>query len=137
MSLLTDNAITALDKLLSWLTINYTNKTVKYLKQHPNYPSINAFQDVLHEMNINNLVVRLSVDDLQDIPFPALAHFNREGGSFVVLRGIHNEQVTYYDSEYGMVTEAQQAFAEKWSGVLLLVVKNSKSGEPYYKHNKK
>ncbi len=137
MSPLTNNATTALDKLLSLLAINYTSETINYLQQHPNFPSINAFQDLLHEMNINNLVVRLSVDDLQDIPLPALAHFNREGGSFVVLKGIHNGQITYYDSEYGMVTEAQQAFAGKWSGVLLLAEKNAKSGEPNYKHNKK
>lgn len=137
MATLHENAISSLTKFLSWFNVNYTNATLKHLKLHPNYPSINALQDILHEMNINNLVVRLSVDELKNIPMPALAHFNREGGSFVVLKGAHNEQVIYYDSEYGMVTEAQQAFAEKWSGVLLLAEKNAKSGEPNYKQNKK
>ncbi len=132
-----ENSTSTLAKFLAWLNVNHTVNYLTRLRNHPNYPSIGALQDALHEMNINNLVVRLSVDELQDIPFPALAHFNREGGSFVVLKGIHNRQITYYDSEYGMVTEAQQAFAEKWSGVLLLAEKNAKSGEPNYKQNKK
>jgi uncharacterized membrane protein len=100
--------------------------------------SLDSIQNILQAYLLSSLPVHLSITELQEIPYPALAQIrNKDGDFFVVLQKIEKETITYIHTEKGIITEDITNFEKIWSGVTLLIEKNEKSAEPNYKENKK
>ena len=121
-----------LEQTVKQLGINFTKNTLKNtFKFHPDYPSLSTLSDVLSEWKVDNLAVKISPQQLQEITYPAIAHLEdgREG-YFVLVQSFKNQQVSYWDSEKGNVTETLELFTSKWQGVILLLKKSEHSGEP-------
>lgn len=105
-----------------------TSQTIdRSLTSHPAFPSILALSETLSDLNIENMAVNIGSDRLDEVPFPAVAHFTK--GHFVVLDNFKNNQVTYFDPAEGHITQALDEFENEWSGVLLMAELDEKSGE--------
>jgi uncharacterized membrane protein len=129
-----ENCTSALRNLISCLGINVTSNAIQAVAQDANYPSLKAISDSLDEWGCENLGVNISIDQLHEIPYPAIAHLSKNKGHFVVLTGLDNHgQITYIDPESGWITKSVNDFAKNWTGVALLVQKNERSGQLNYK----
>jgi uncharacterized membrane protein/thiol-disulfide isomerase/thioredoxin len=123
-----------LEAIIKSLGLNITEKALKNtFKFHPDYPSLSTLSDVLSEWKVNSLAVKISPQQLQEIIYPAIAHIEDGGeGYFVSLQKFESQQVTYWDSEKGNITETLELFTSKWKGVVLLLEQSEKSGELDY-----
>ncbi len=121
-----------LEQIVKQLEVNVTENTLKTaFKFHPDYPSLSTLSDVLSEWKVDNLAIKISPQQLQEITYPAIAHIeDGHEGHFVLLQSFKNQQVTYWDSEIGNITETLELFSLKWQGVILLLEKSESSGEP-------
>ncbi len=123
-----------LEQIVKKLNLKVSENTLKTaFKFHPDYPSLSALSDILSEWQVDNLAVKISPQQLQEITFPAIAHIEdgREG-YFVLLQKFENQQVTYSDSEKGTITDSIELFTSKWKGVTLLLEITHKSAEPNF-----
>ncbi|MBL7842547.1 MAG: thioredoxin domain-containing protein [Cyclobacteriaceae bacterium] len=131
------NGVAAIKNLIGLLRVKVSAKALEEVRQSPQYPSLDSLSTVLSDWNIENMGVRLSLDQLVEIPYPAIGHLRKNNGHFVVLQKLVNGTMHHIDPEEGEVTEQLENFGEKWSGVVLLVQANEKSGEPDYKKKRK
>jgi uncharacterized membrane protein/predicted double-glycine peptidase len=132
-----ENSAAAFKNLLNLLSINYTNEKITSLTNSADYPSLKSLSDSLEELNCQNLAVKLSLHQLKEIPFPAIAHLSKNNGHFVVLQKLKGEFLQYIDPEIGIVKESLQNFEMKWTGVILLAQANKKSGEENYQQKRR
>jgi uncharacterized membrane protein len=132
MSIINDNVVKATFYLLDRLKVKYTDISINDLKLHPTYPDLNSVISILDELGIENMPVRIDISQLNNIPYPALAHVNSRNGEFIVLLKKDERNITYFDTEVGIVVEQLDKFEEKWGGVILLVKSSSSSGEFEY-----
>jgi len=82
----------------------YCNKRIA---SHPDYPSILAVADTLQQIGIGHTVARVDIENLSDLPFPALLHLETAGGSLLPV----------YDSKE--LEKVKEKLAH-WSGVLII-----------------
>jgi uncharacterized membrane protein/thiol-disulfide isomerase/thioredoxin len=123
-----------LEEIIKKLKLKVSENTLKTaFKFHPDYPSLSTLSDVLSEWKVENLAVKISPQQLQEITYPAIAHIeDGQEGYFVLLQSFKNQQVSYWDSEKGTITETIELFTSKWQGVTLLLEQSDNSGEPGY-----
>ncbi|MFZ2907497.1 MAG: cysteine peptidase family C39 domain-containing protein [Cyclobacteriaceae bacterium] len=127
-----DNAFIALRDFISLLGVSVTLASLSKTKNHPDYPSMLSLSESLHDMRVENLAVNLSLTQLNEIPFPAIAHLRKNNGHFVVLKKIVKDQIFYIDSVEGLILESLEDFKSKWTGAVLLAEKSENSGEKNY-----
>lgn len=132
-----ENCGTTFENLLTALNVPFTTSKASTIVDQPDYPRISSIVDSLNHYNIDNAVVKITTEHLQEIPLPAIAHFHKNSGHFVVLQKVTKDNIEYVDSRDGLINETIQDFAKKWSGVALLVEKSGKSSEPDYRSNRK
>ena len=123
-----------LEQIVQKLNLKVSENTLKTaFKFHPDYPSLSTLSDILSEWNVDNLAVKISPQQLTEVTFPAIAHID-DGleGYFVLLENFENQQVSYWDSEKGTITESIELFTSKWQGVILLLEITEKSAEPNF-----
>lgn len=94
--------------------------------------NIKSLANQLSDWNVKNLAVKLTRDQLYEIPYPAIAHLKTKGGHFVVLQKLEEDQLTYSDPYVGPASSSLEDFVKEWTGVLLLLEKTDKSGEEGY-----
>jgi uncharacterized membrane protein/thiol-disulfide isomerase/thioredoxin len=98
---------------------------------------INSLSNQLKDWNVESIAVKLTKSQLPEIPYPAIAHLNVNGGHFVVLHKMENEKIYYTDPEAGFFSVSVDDFTKNWSGFLLLLEATEKSGEEGYKQKRK
>jgi len=100
------------------------------LASHPENNSLYAMVDALDELNIENIVLRLSIDNLQANGFPAIVHTKEgDGETFVVFEEIIDDKVYYYNSKNERICIPLKKFADEWSGIALYVSQNEIQAE--------
>lgn len=122
-TLFKSNIVGATCNLLNCLSIPYSTSYIEdTLKEHKDYPSLSAISSVLDDFNIENVAVKIGLDQLKKVPLPAIACLHFRGDmKFVVLLSVStSETISYLDSNTGMIQESILEFERKWSGVLLL-----------------
>lgn len=127
-----ENGVSALKNLLKVARIHVTNTSIGKIFDSPDYPSLHSLSNALDEWDCENIGVKLTVSQLAEIPYPAIAHLSKNNGHFVVLTEFGNGSLKYIDPEIGIVNEPIDEFEKKWTGVALLVQPNEKSGEEGY-----
>lgn len=91
------------------------------LERHPDYPSLLAVTDVLNELNMENVSLRVSVDQLEQLSPPFMAHLMVNGDDYFTIVSHASEQVGYIDpvsDRYVMAGRDQ--FAKIFTGFVLL-----------------
>lgn len=156
------NSIAVMQNLMHHLSVEVSPQVVEdVLNENPHYPSLAALSDGLNDWRVENLAVRLDPDDLKEVDFPVVAHLQpapktpeeleaeqqagascgigdeKENPHFVMLANVNDTTAEYIDTELGWVKEPKESFLRKWSGITLLVAKNSKSGDPDFKEKLK
>ncbi|WP_266366910.1 vitamin K epoxide reductase family protein [Tellurirhabdus rosea] len=132
------NAYDALVYLIEAVKLPITAASVKeQLYLHPDFPSLLAMSDVLTEWNVPNLATRVYSEQLTEIPLPAMAYLEVNGGYFAPIRKATAERVEWLDTNRGWQTESLADFSRKWNHVVLLMEPNEASGEAAYLQKKK
>lgn len=131
------NAFKAVKFLFSQANVKVTSSSLKaHLQNHPDFPRLTSVCDVMADFNVSNLSVRLGSSELRSVPVPALAFLTLGGGLLAPIVSVDEQYVQWYDTNYGMQRDSIQSFANKWSGVTVLVETNEHSGEPDYEKRK-
>lgn len=90
------NAIDALEVLLQLSKVRVTRRTLREkLWQHPDFPSLASLSDTLDELNVTHLATRLTPERLQEIPLPAIAFLEIEGGLLVPIRTVSTHTIEW------------------------------------------
>lgn len=132
-----NNPSEALIVLLKRLKAKFTDYSIDGLKQHPDYPSLLAINHTLDQLQIDNLAIRATYEQLQnDFPKPLLVHTQDEGGTYKVIDQLNEEQVTFVDRKGKLQSQSKVDFLKSWSGVAVLVDEETKGEEKDYTINK-
>ena len=132
-----DNAVSALKNLALMMDLKVSTNAYNEVVKHPQYPSVIALIVTLKEWRVESIGVQLGIHQLKDIPYPAIAYLRNNNGHFVVLQKWDYDYLCYIDSEIGAVRETISDFQKKWTGVVLLVEANERSGEVGYEEKRK
>jgi uncharacterized membrane protein len=133
-----DNVTEATFSFVRKLGVKITRTAItNKIRNHIDYPSLNAVSDTLNSFNLTNYAVKINVETLPEVPTPCIAALNIDGGIFAVINDIKDDFVEWYHTTNGKQYETITSFAEKWQGVLLLAQANEKSGEINYFENKR
>ena len=66
-----------LESIIEKLTLKVSKNTLKTaFKFHPDYPSLSTLSDILSEWNVDNLAVKISPHQMQEVTFSAIAHID-------------------------------------------------------------
>jgi uncharacterized membrane protein/glutaredoxin len=133
-----DNVVSTTYQFLKAIGAKVTEGTVEdTLKNHPDYPSILAVSDTLNRWNIQNLVIRVTSEQLFEISAPFIVSLNINHGIFVLVKRNTANIIEWEDAEGNSKTDSKEEFIEKWNGIVLLAEANESSGEKDYKEKHK
>ena len=107
------------------------------LASHPDNNSFYAMVDVLDELNIENIALRLDMDSLRENGFPVIVHTGEKNGSFIVIENIIGDKIHYYNSKRKKIIEPVEEFSAEWSGVALYAAQNEIQAELVQKKTSK
>jgi uncharacterized membrane protein len=124
-------------QLLKILGVKFTSTHIDNFKNDPEYGTLLSLEDFLSEYGISTLSTKIPAESLSEIPYPAIAHLHKNGGSYTVLTGFKNNEVHYLDTNSLASTIPLSEFQKKWLGVTLLVESNENAKEPEYEQNRK
>ncbi|WP_027388234.1 cysteine peptidase family C39 domain-containing protein [Chryseobacterium gregarium] len=71
---------------------------------------------------IENVIGKISIDDLVNIPLPAIAFLNINGGSFAVISEITESHVKWTSPQYGEQKNSMNLFKKIYSGLVLTCI---------------
>lgn len=132
------NAISAIDYIINSLKIRVTTKTLKEtLYLNPNFPSLLSLSDVLKDWGVSNLATRIHHEDLINIPLPAIAYVNVNGGMFTPIRSVTETEIEWRDNQEKWKTETIEEFKNKWDNVVLLFEPKENAGEKNFTDKRK
>ncbi|MCU0470056.1 MAG: cysteine peptidase family C39 domain-containing protein [Arcicella sp.] len=131
------NAVVATYQFVKAIGAKVTEETVEEtLKSHPDFPSLLATSDALGEWGIENVAVKITTEQLQEISTPFLAYLQSEGGIFVLVKSLKNDKVEWLHTAKGIQKESLDEFHKKWNGVVLMAEANENSVEKDYGTNR-
>lgn len=120
--------------LLRMLKVKVSNLTLKdTLQSHPDYPSLLSISDSLNRWNIRTLAVKITVDKLDELSCPFIAHLEIKGGLFTTIKAVNDKEILYLNNRGKAQVLDRAEFLEQWNGVSLLAEADEYSGEPLYK----
>jgi uncharacterized membrane protein len=127
----TQNAYAAVRNLIDLMELPIPEYMVEKILYHPHYPSLDAIAETLNDFDIESLPVELNIDELVEVPLPAIAHLHKNDGHFVVIKKVKGGIVHYVDPEAGLVSETLDLFEQKWSGITLIASVNEMAGKEF------
>jgi uncharacterized membrane protein len=131
------NALKAVEYLMWAAKVNVSSIGLKEeLCLHPNFPTLAAVSDALSVWQIPNLVVKIGLNQLREIPLPALTYLNIDGGIFAPIRSVKDDSIEWLHTQKGWQRESPSSFESRWGGVVLLIEPNAQSGERDYPDNR-
>jgi uncharacterized membrane protein len=127
------NLISVTKDFIASLRIRITDSAIEEsLLKHPHFPTLAALTDLLDEYNVEYAAVQTSIEKLDQMVFPAVAHLREAGGKFVLVSGLTDGYVTYRDVARQWRREPLTDFAEKWTGNLLMAEETQQAGDPEF-----
>ena len=100
----------------------YLNQINKSFKNHWNYPSLKSLTDTFDEWQIPSIALKISLEQLSDINYPAIAHCNSPSGEkYILIKDFQNNTITYFENEKEVIIKSVDDFSKIWSGIVLLV----------------
>ena len=132
-----DNPQQALRILLHRLNTKFTDYSIKSLKQHPDYPSLLSINHTLNQLQIDNIAVRGTYEQLQnEFPKPLLVHNHHDGGTYQVVDAIDEDQIHFVNYRGKLEVQPKSDFLKDWSGIVVLIDEETPGKEPNYVVNK-
>ena len=93
-----------------------------------------ALNQILDQLNIDNLVVKLPKEQLYNIPLPALGLMKNR--RMLTITKVEDEQITIIAPDQQRETLPINTFISRWSGLTLITEAKSSSGQPKLKEYK-
>lgn len=133
-----DNAVSATYQYLKAIGAKVTEETVEEtLKNHPDYPSLLATSDALNEWHIENVAVRITPEQLGELPTPFLTYLRTDYGIFALVKSVKDGAVEWIHTKEGFKRDKIEEFLTKWDGIVLMAETNAVSGERNFAENHK
>ncbi len=90
---LKENPSEALGILLHRLNTKFTHYSIRTLQQHPDYPSLLSINHALDQLQIDNVALRATYEQLQhEFPKPLLVHTGENGGTYRVVENLDEQR---------------------------------------------
>ncbi len=99
------------------------------ITSHPYHNSLYAMVDVLEELNLENVALRLDMKGLLANGFPVIVFTAKGERKFIVVENIVKNEVHYYNAETGCSIESLDVFANKWTGIALYAAQDEIQAE--------
>jgi uncharacterized membrane protein len=132
-----DNTVFVLQKAIKALKIKVTSDSVREsLLGHPYYPTLKSISEVLKRWEVAHHVVRLEKNEIENVEIPFIAHLNSQGGQLAFVKKIRNEKVHYQTHEGKTEIEGFVEFAQKMSGVIILIETDQNNSEKSYRYKR-
>lgn len=94
---------------LRYLKLSVSNSYCeKLIASHPDYPSLLSVADTLDRLGIDHQIARVSRENLGQIPFPYILHFDNHAGELEIIKNQND-------------LNARGAGLDHWSGVIVRV----------------
>jgi uncharacterized membrane protein len=120
------------------LKVDISNTTLAIeIENHPDYPSLLSISDVLKQIGIDNIGLRIDTKRFSEMPVPLIAQIKgKQTGDdfFTVVREVKETRVDFFDPEsHKWKAIPKDLFLERSSGVVLLAEVSAGAGEKDYK----
>jgi len=127
------NSIATVSKLLNHFKIKVTKQTIRAeMELHPDYPSLLTISDVLKKWDVHNCAYQIETGDLHKVSCPFIAHLSTNGGEFVIVQSIDDEEVTISNEKWTGKRYKIMEFTKLYSGSILAVEPGVNAGEANY-----
>ena len=132
-----ENPSEAVEMLLHRLNTKFTPYSIRNLQQHPDYPSLLSINHTLNQLQIDNIALRATYEQLQnEFPKPLLVHTQQQGGTYRVIDTLDEENVYFVNKKGTLQSQSKEDFLKSWSGVAVLVDEQTKGVEKDYAANR-
>jgi uncharacterized membrane protein len=118
------NAFAAIIDLLKSLAYPVDQAKLKHdLLSHPDYPSLLAINQVLHQYGIDNDAVEVDKESLDEVPTPFIAFMNLppNGNDFALVNKVVNGRVYFVNAKEKRETITKQQFLNDWRNIAVVV----------------
>jgi len=129
---MTDNIAKLLYKILKLYNVSITKRAIQQtILTHPDYPSILCISDALDGWKVKHVVMRLTIEKLQDLDIPVIAQMKK--GNYVWVTRITDSKV-YLEtfSSKGKIIN-RDLYEKEFSGAVLAINDVTGAGEPDFK----
>lgn len=100
------------------LQVPVTYTTILHtLEEHPDYPSLLSISDSLQSWGIESAGVKVSYDQLINLPAPFLVHF--KNNQLFLITEAKDSFITYLNEKNKKAQLPKNEFLEKWDGIAL------------------
>lgn len=125
-------------KFIETLKVPVTKSSaLEYLGSHPNEGSLLAYAETLERFKIENAGIKIEKDRFDELPTPFVAYLHQYGGTFALVKEVHGNEVSWLNTQKGLVKTAKEDFLKTWQGIALLAETSSESGENGYVEKRK
>ncbi len=77
------------------------------------------------QLNLKARAIRLTADDLETAPLPAIAELN-DGSYLICAQIVDAEKILIFDPHSGLATVTRDQFLERWTGEMLFVTRRAR-----------
>lgn len=91
--------------------------------EHPDYPSMLTIADVLKSLNIESISIKTSINQIENLSFPAIAQLEIKNKKyFTVFTEINNNHITYFDPIFKISKKVKMSELDGiFTGYIMLV----------------
>jgi len=130
--LISDNTVEVVKILLKRMKISFTEYTLSQLRDHPDYPSLASIDYTLNGLKLKTVTVRVNYEDLLQFPKPLLVHTHSNGGMFLPVDDLTQDEVHFLDENLKIVKRPKEEFTNTWSGIVMAFENEGHSRENDY-----
>ena len=124
-----DNVVGVLWQAIRVLKAKVTQTAIRdYLYRHPYYPTLKSVCDAFDKWKIDNNALELTVDEMQKLNQPFIAHRNIASGQIVLVYQMDKSGVKYSIGANTIIDEDIHTFSETLSGVVIVFQHSVRSG---------
>jgi len=125
-----DNVVGVIQQAIRVLKVKVTQTTIRYyLYRHPYYPTLKSVCDALDKWKIENYALDLSLEEMQNLNQPFIAHRNIASGQIILVYQIDKSGVQYSTGDSTLIKEDIQTFSETLSGAVIVFQQTEHSGQ--------
>ena len=129
-----ENTVGIIQRTIKHFGVPVLKSSVKVsLKSHPDYPTFKSICDTLDEWHIENYPMKYGIDEIMEIKTPFIVHFNSSGGQIGFVTSKAENIITCYTSYEDKRKFGIKEFQENWSGAVILLKPDERSGEKDYR----
>lgn len=134
-----NNCLSITKQLLKRLNVKFTEDFLKEsINSHPDHPSLLSITDTLDKFKINNAAVLLKMENINEIPLPAIVQLKEFGETyFYILDKVENDKLILLNDLRKKNEISYKKFENIWTGVSLLLEINNESKQPNIKQKLK